>query len=100
MTRDEITGETAERHEQRLLELRRLLASEAAVRVLLIVRIHLHMQNPVPRRYTEPELEISDAAGRWRASITVDRKEFRVTLPGGTVHIKEARQAALLAGTP
>ncbi|WP_157247880.1 hypothetical protein [Nonomuraea typhae] len=101
-TRNEITRETAERHEQRLQGVMNLLAANRGeVHFRLVSRIRLHMESMVPR-YSEPELEIYDHRGRARATITVERKEFRVALmlTGGVVHVKEARQAALLAGTP
>ncbi|MEV4888717.1 hypothetical protein AB0K48_04925 [Nonomuraea sp. NPDC055795] len=94
----EITAETAAKHGQRLVKLSALLPDTVQARP--ISRIYLHMQLLPFRRYHEPELEIYDHRGRVRAGITVDREEFRVVLVGGTVHIQEARQAALLAGAP
>lgn len=95
----EISRETAERHEQGLLEVAALLAEGAnAARARLICRIRVQMQSPIPRRYQEPELEVCDPRGRRRATVMVARRKFKVTLPGGTVYVREARQVALLAG--
>ncbi|MFI9558292.1 hypothetical protein [Nonomuraea endophytica] len=95
----EITRETAERHEQRLLEVAALLADGAsAARARLICRICVQMQSPIPRRYQEPELEVCDPRGRWRATVMVACRKFKVALPGGVVYVWEARQVALLVG--
>ncbi|MFI6908854.1 hypothetical protein ACIBKY_46860 [Nonomuraea sp. NPDC050394] len=95
----EITRETAERREQRLLEVAGLLAEGARVgRARSIGRVCVQMRSPIPRRYQEPELEVCDPRGSRRATVMVARRNLMVTLPGGIVHVREARQAALLAG--
>jgi hypothetical protein len=93
-----VTEKAAERHAARLREVAESLRS-GTLRLTLISYVRLSMIGSPVLEYGKPELEVRDDRGEWRASVAVAGTEYRITLPGGTVHVQKPRQVVvLLAG--